>query len=152
MKRPAASGSESAAVSNPSGLEWLDLDAVADVTVTARGERLARARSMWSADCPGEQMIEVRFHHPIDLRRVRVIAVEREQARTQEMTIWVSFHRGECHREVVRQQFNFSPNGAIEEVEDYNVQLDDVSSIHLRIVPSIDGRSAVARVSELRVA
>jgi hypothetical protein len=59
---------------------------------------------------------------------------------------------GERHREVLRQQFNFSPNGAREAVEEYALQLEDVSTIQLQIVPSIDGRPAVARVSELRVA
>jgi hypothetical protein len=86
------------------------------------------------------------------VRRLRVVTAEPEKSRTQEMTVWVSMHRGERHREVLRQQFNFSPHGAIEEIEEYALQLDDVSAIHLRIVPSIDGRAAVARVRELRVA
>ena len=68
------------------------------------------------------------------------------------MTIWASLDRGERHREVLRQQFNFSPNGATEEVEEYALQLEEVSAIQLRIVPSINGQPAVARVTELRVA
>jgi hypothetical protein len=68
------------------------------------------------------------------------------------MTIWASLRRGERHREVLRQQFNFSPGGATEQVEEYVVQLEDVSALQVRIVPSIDGRRAVARVSELHVA
>lgn len=46
----------------------------------------------------------------------------------------------------------FRPDGATEEVEEYALQLEDVSTIQLRIVPSIDGQPAVVRVSELRVA
>jgi hypothetical protein len=68
------------------------------------------------------------------------------------MTLWASLDRGERHREVLRQQFNFSPNGATKEVEEYALQLEEVSAIQLRIVPSIDGQPAVARVTELRVA
>lgn len=131
--------------------DWLDLDAVAHVTITARGERLPRAHKLWSANCPGEQLIEVRFRQPTDVRRLRVVATEAEQSRTQEMTVWASLHRGERHREVLRQQFNFSPDGATEEVEEYALTLDGVSAIQLRIVPSIDGTPATARVSELRV-
>jgi hypothetical protein len=97
-------------------------------------------------------MIEIRFHHRTPVRRLRVVSSEVKESRTQEMTVWVSLRGGERHREVVRQQFNFSPNGAIEQVGEYALQLDDVSRIELRIVPSIDGRSAVAHVSELRVA
>jgi hypothetical protein len=132
-------------------IEWLDLDAVADVAIVAGGRRAARVAGAWSADCPGEQTIEIRFHQPTSLRRLRVVSSEDEQARTQEMTIWASVHRGERHSEVLRQQFNFSPSGATEEVEEYALQLDDVSAIQLRIVPSIDGRPAVARVRELRL-
>lgn len=140
------------APSETTGIQWLDLDAVADVMIVVDGRRVARAPRAWSADCPGEQIIEVRFHHPTSVRRLRVVSSEVEQSRTQEMRIWASSLRGERHRELLRQQFNFSPNGATEEVEDYALQLDDVSAIQLRIVPSIDGRPAVARVSELRIA
>lgn len=133
-------------------VRWLDLEAVADVTIVAGGRRVERSLGAWSVDRPGEQLIEVRFHRPTSVGRLRVVLSEVEQSRTQEMTIWASLHRGERHREVMRQQFNFSPNGATEEVEEYGLQLEEVSAIQVRIVPSIDGRPAIARVRELRVA
>lgn len=133
-------------------IKWLDLDVLADVTIVAGGRRVDRSLGVWSADCPGEQMIEIRFHYPMPVRRMRVVSSEIERSRTQEMTIWASLDRGERHRQVLRQQFNFSPNGATEEVEEYRLQLEGVSAIQLRIVPSIDGQRAVARVTELRVA
>jgi hypothetical protein len=97
-------------------------------------------------------MIEIRFHHPTSVSRLRVVSSEVEQLRTHEMTMWASVHRGARHREVLRQQFTFSPNGATEKSKKYTLQLEDMSTIQLRIVQSIDGRPAVARVSELRVA
>lgn len=133
-------------------VSWLDLEAVADVAVMVGGRRETRRPGFWSADRRGEQTIEVRFHDRTPVRRLRVISSEAEQSRTQQMTIWVSLRGGERHREVLRRQFNFSPNGATEEVEEYALQLEDVSTIQLRIVPSIDGRPAVARVDDLRVA
>lgn len=132
--------------------QWLDLDLVADVAVIAGGRRVARVPGFWTAESPGEQMIEIRFHRRTPVRRLRLVSTEVTESRTQELTIWVSLRGGERHREVVRQQFNFSPNGATEEVEEYALQLDDVSTIQLRIVPSIDGRPTVACVSDLRVA
>ena len=131
---------------------WLELDAVADVTIVAGGRRVNRVPGVWSADSPGEQTVEIRFHHRTPVRRLRVVSSEGNESRTQEMTIWVSLRGGEQHREVLRQQFSFSPNGATEKVDEYALHLEDVSSIQLRIVPSIDGRPAVARVSELLVA
>jgi hypothetical protein len=37
--------------------------------------------------------------------------------------------------EVVRQQWNFNPNGNTEELEDYAVDLHDITSFELRIDP-----------------
>jgi hypothetical protein len=136
----------------PAEIQWLDLDAVAEVTIVAGGRRLRRNPPAWTAECSGEQLIEVRFRRPTPVSRLRVTCSEFEQSRTQEMTIWASLHRGERHREVLRQQFNFSPDGATNEVEEYALQLEAVSAIQLRIVPSIDGRPAVAHVKELRLA
>jgi hypothetical protein len=130
---------------------WLDLDELADVTIIVDGERVARSPHGWAADCPGEQMIEIRFRHSTSVSRLRVVSWEVEQSRTQEMTIWACLRRGERHREVVRQRFNFSPGGATAQVEEYALHLTDVSALQVRIVPCIDGRRAVARVSELRV-
>ena len=138
--------------SDTTDTEWLDLDVVADVVIVAGGRRAARVPGLWSADTPGEQTIEIRFHRRTPVRRLRVVSSELKESRTQEMTIWASLRGGERHREVLRQQFNFSPNGATEEVEDYALEFEEVSTIQLRIVPSIDGQPAVARVSELCVA
>lgn len=133
------------------GSRWLTLEAVADVNIIVDGERVPRMPGLWTGNVSGEQLIEVRFHHPTSVRRLRLVSFETEQSRTQEITVWVSSGRGERHRELRRQQFNFSPQGATREVEDYELQVDDVSSIQVRVVPSIDGRPAVARVSELQI-
>lgn len=131
---------------------WLDIGTLADVTITCGGRRLSPAPGAWTADTPGEQLIDIRFQHPTALRRIRIVSSEAERSRTQEMTVWASLLRGERHREVVRQQFNFSPRGATRQVEDYAVELNDVSSIQLRIVPSIDGAPATASIEELQIA
>ena len=131
---------------------WLDREALADVTIIVGGERVARSPHGWSADCPGEQMIEIRFRHSTSVSRLRVVSWEVDQSRTQEMTIWACLRRGEGHREVMRQRFTFRPGGATAQVEEYALQLTEVSALQVRIVPCIDGRRAVARVSELRIA
>ena len=51
----------------------------------------------------------------------------------------------------MRQQYNFSPPGAAREVEDYNIDLDGVTALELRIVPDISGGSARASLAQLRV-
>jgi hypothetical protein len=52
----------------------------------------------------------------------------------------------------VRQQFNFSPPEAAREVEDYDIDLDGVTALELKIVPDISGGSARASLAKLRVA
>jgi hypothetical protein len=40
-------------------------------------------------------------------------------------------------REIVRQQWNFSPPNSMREVEEYRVELSDVTVFELVIVPGI---------------
>jgi hypothetical protein len=133
-------------------IEWLDLDEVAEVSIVSGGRRMPRSSGIWSIDAPGEQMIEIRFHEPTSVSHLRVTSSEIDQERTQEITVWASLNRGEQHRELLRQQFNFSPNGATEEIEEYAPGLEAVSAIQLRVVPSIDGRRAVARIGGVWIA
>lgn len=131
---------------------WLNLDRVADVTIVVGGQRLARGAPSWSVDRPGDLLIEIRFRRPTSVSGLRVVSSEAEQSRTQEMTVWASMRRGERHREVLRKRFTFSPGGATRHADEYDRRLEDVSALHVRIVPSIDGRRAVAQVDELYVA
>ena len=60
--------------------------------------------------------------------------------------------RGQSYREIVRQQYNFSPPEAIREVEDYDLNLDGVTALELTIIPDISGGSARASLAQWRVA
>jgi hypothetical protein len=52
----------------------------------------------------------------------------------------------------VRQQYNFSPPEVVREVENYDVDLDGVTALELRIVPDISGGSVRASLTQLRLA
>jgi hypothetical protein len=54
-------------------------------------------------------------------------------------------------REVIRQQWTFSPQGSTEEVEDYRVTLDDVVVLELAIVPDINNGGAHASLVQIRI-
>jgi hypothetical protein len=138
---------------------WLHLDAIARIEASSEdtehplGHALVSGQGTeWRASQPGAQLIQVRFHEPRHVRRIRLVIADRDHARTQEFTITWSSHRGERHRMVVRQQFNFSPFGATTEVEDYQVDLPGTAALQLRIVPDVNGGGAVARLAELLVA
>jgi len=55
-------------------------------------------------------------------------------------------------RDIVRQQYHFSPSGATEEIEEYRVELEDVVALEVTIVPNISGGDAYASLAELRLA
>jgi hypothetical protein len=55
-------------------------------------------------------------------------------------------------REVLRQQYNFSPPDAVRESEVYTVDLEGVRSLELSIVPDISGGDACASLASLRLA
>jgi hypothetical protein len=77
---------------------------------------------------------------------------ETENQRTQEFVLRWSPDHGHSFREIVRQQWNFSPPGTIRETEDYTVNLSDVTVLELRILPDQSGGTARASLASLRLA
>lgn len=137
---------------------WLDLQAIARLHASSEEatHRIDDVLSTdvgtyWRAAAPGPQLIEMHFDPPRNLARIRLVFVEEERPRTQQFTIDWSSRRGEARGEVVRQQFNFSPFGATREVEDYRVELRDVETLRIRLIPDIGGRPAFATLAHLQV-
>ena len=106
--------------------------------------------SGWRADAPGPQSICLAWPAPTSLRRIRLVFEEHSHARTQEFVIRAATSEGV--REILRQQFTFSPPGTSVQREEYATRLDGVLRIELAIVPAIDGGSAVATLREWRLA
>ena len=52
----------------------------------------------------------------------------------------------------MRQQWNFSPEGATSETEELYVALTGVTVIELSIIPDISGGDAFASLAQLRLA
>jgi hypothetical protein len=110
---------------------------------------LAEGSGGWRASVPGPQTITLTWPAPIAIRRMRLVFEEHAQARTQEFVVRASTGHGQ--REIVRQQFTFSPPGTTVEREEYATNLDGVSRLELTIVPAIDGGNAVATLREWRI-
>jgi hypothetical protein len=89
------------------------------------------------------------FDKPMKIRRIHLLFCEDQLERTQEFVLrWLS-NRGKSYKEIVRQQYNFSPLGATHEEEDYRIDLDGVAALELRILPDIRGVGAYASLAEL---
>jgi hypothetical protein len=144
----------------PGDQSWLDLQRVAQVELTSEdvaypieAALIPGAGSGWRAAAAGEQTIRLLFDKLQRLRRIQLLFHEEQQARTQEFVLRWSPDRGQSYREIVRQQYNFSPPNTTDEFEDYTVDLTGVSAFELRIVPDISGGEAArASVTQLRLA
>ena len=138
---------------------WLDLEAMAEVELTSEdparpieGALLPNGESGWRAAEPGSQSIRLLFHQPQRLRRILLRFDEPKSARTQEFALTWSPDGGRTSREIVRQQYSFSPTGSTSEIEDLNVDLPTVTALELTIIPDQGRGQAYASLSEWRLA
>ena len=143
----------------PVGHSWLDLQRLAQVEVTSEetanpieAALIPSVGSGWRAAQSGEQTIRLLFDESQKVRRIQLLFDEDQQARTQEFVLRWSPDAGQTYREIVRQQYNFSPPGMTRESEDYTVDLVGVTALELKIVPDISGGDARASVAQLRIA
>ncbi len=105
----------------------------------------------WRAATPGSQTIRLIFDRPQRLRCVSLVFEESETARTQEFVLRCFSDGGSTSKEIVRQQWNFSPPESIREVEQYHVDLYNVEVLELVIKPEIGGGVARASLKNLRL-
>jgi hypothetical protein len=77
--------------------------------------------------------------------------IERETEREQEFVLRYSSAK-EPDREIVRQQWNFSPTGSTQEIEDYTVDLEGVTKLELVIDPDRGRGHSRATLNALRLA
>jgi hypothetical protein len=138
---------------------WLDLEAMAQVELTSEdparpieGALLPNGQPGWRAAEPGTQSIRLLFHQPQQLRRIRLRFDEPASERTQEFALRWSPDGGRSSRELIRQQYSFSPDGSTSEVEDLNVDLRSVTALELTINPDQGRGQAYAGLAEWRLA
>ncbi len=123
---------------------WLDLERLARVEITSEqtGHPIESALTTgsgpgWIASEDGKQTIRLLFDEPHALRHIHLVFEEGKRERTQEFVLRWSKDGGRSYREILRQQYTFSPPGATREAEDYTVNLDGVTALELTIVPDI---------------
>jgi len=138
--------------------EWLELEQMAQVEVTSEDPNFPIESALasgkgpgWRAAEKGKQLIRIIFDKPRPLRRIRLEFSETEIERTQEFTLQWSPESGAPFSEIVRQQWNFSPDGSTSEVEDYQVDLDSVSILELALRPDLTPDNAFATLAKGRM-
>jgi hypothetical protein len=139
--------------------EWLEIEELATIEVTSEDPNFPIASALssgtalgWRAAERGSQIIRIIFDKPRPLHWIRLEFCETEMERTQEFTLRWSAELGGPFKEIVRQQWNFSPQGSTSEVEDYQVELDGVSVLELALKPDLRPDNAFATLARWRMA
>jgi hypothetical protein len=137
---------------------WLDLEHLARAEITSEDAEYPIESALrpggkgWRAAQKGEQIVRFLFDKPQRVRRIRLHFEEKRQERTQEFTLAWSGEDDAAPREIVRQQYNFNPPSNIRQVEDYQVDLQGVTAVELRIRPDISGGDVRASLGLIQVA
>jgi len=137
---------------------WLDVERAALIELTSEDTKYPIESAFvsgetrgWLAAEPGPQIIRLIFDQPQRLKQISLVFEESEISRTQEFVLRWSSDGGTSFREIVRQQWNFNPPETIREVEEYQVELANVTVLELIIVPNMSGGTARASLKSLRL-
>ena len=137
---------------------WMNLEDRATVEVTSEAPEFPIESALrldggsgWRAAEAGNQLIRLLFDHPVSLQHIQLRFEEPTSERMQEFTLRWSSAQGGPAREIVRQQWNFSPAGSTVELEEYPLALEDVSVLELAIQPDVSRGKAVATLTSFRV-
>jgi hypothetical protein len=107
--------------------------------------------SRWMSARPDVvEQIVVEFDRPQSLSRLVYEVEEAERERTQEVRVEASTDGGRSYRQVLVQEYTFSPRGATFQHEDLRVNLCEVSRLRLTIVPNKRG-SGPATLTTLKL-
>lgn len=143
----------------PADEDWLDLEKLARAELTSEDTSHPIESALkpgvgsgWRASEPGQQTVRLLFDKPLRVRRVHLVFHEDEQQRTHEYLLRWSSDEGSSYREIVRQQYNFSPPDNTREIEDYEVDLVGLTILEMSVFPDIGGGCARASIAELRLA
>jgi len=123
----------------------IDIAAVATVHVTSEApehpidhafdEHRGSGGTHWIAGELGEQTVILAFDAPQSINQILLEVEEPEVARTQELQLCLSCDGGRTYRELLRQEFNFSPGGTTFEREKWTVSAQGVTQLRLVIKP-----------------
>lgn len=142
----------------PSSDRWLNLEELASVEVSSEdplypfeNALCGREQSGWKAATSGPQAIRLRFDKPQSIHRVLLEFREDGSERIQEFALY-AVTASQRRKEILRQQWTFSPGGSTQEIEDYRVELADVTEIELQIDPGRHDRQRIASLQSIALA
>jgi hypothetical protein len=142
----------------PSDLNYLDLEHLAQVEISSECQEypiesalVEGSESGWQAACSGEQTIRLVFDQPQIIKHIFLQFDEQERSRTHEFVLLWRMDNEDFFREILRQQYHFSPPHSVQQIENYTVDLKELKALELRIIPDISGGGAHAKLTRLQL-
>jgi hypothetical protein len=139
--------------------EWLDVEQIARVEVSSEDPEYPIELAFhhgqgpgWRAGQTGQQTVRLVFDEPQSLRRIWLHFSEPDAQRTQQFTLRWSADEESSMQEILRQQWNFSPDGSSTEIEDCKVELNGVRVLQLIIDPDLGRNQTIATIADWRLA
>ena len=136
---------------------WLNLEELTTAELSSEDpvhpfEQALRADTVegWKASEPGPQLIRLRFDSPQSVKRVHLQFREDRVERSQEIALFATSATS-SRKELVRQQWVFSPSGATTEVEDYFFDLKDLAVLELEIDPGRHDKRVFASLQSIQL-
>ena len=137
----------------------LDVAKIATVLVTSESpdfpvenvfdDQRGPGGSRWVAAEPGVQNLILEFDDPRSIHQIDLEVEEREVARTQELWVSLSDDDGQTYRELLRQEFHFSPPDTTFEREEWSISAEDITHLRIRIKPDKGGKPHRATLTSL---
>lgn len=141
-----------------SNRQWIDLETLAEVEITSEdtghpieSALIANRNGGWRASEPGRQMIRLKFSNPQNVRFIRLEFEEKSVERTQEYVLRWAPEYGRTCQEIVRQQWNFNPEGTVTETEEHEVDLHGLAILELVIDPCLNEPAAFATLKSMQL-
>ncbi|MFH1494194.1 MAG: discoidin domain-containing protein [Pseudomonadota bacterium] len=91
--------------------------------------------SQWVAGSTGPQTLIFKFDTPQNITAIVYEIEEKETARTQEICFEVSTDSGAKFREILRHEYNFSPDGSTFQREELKQDLPQITDLKMTIKP-----------------
>ena len=137
----------------------IEIAAVATVQVTSEApdhpidlafdDHRGPGGTRWIAGKSGEQTVTLLFDAPQTINQILLEVEEPEVSRTQELQFSLSCDGGRTYRELLRQEFNFSPTRSTFEREKWTVSAQGVTHLRLVIKPDKGGKPSRATLTSL---
>jgi hypothetical protein len=108
--------------------------------------------SQWVAGATGPQTLVFKFDAPQNIAGIVYEIEEQEVARTQEICFEVSTDSGAHFREILRHEYNFSPDGSTFQREELKLDLAHVTDVKMTIKPdkgNLDRRAKLNHIAFL---